>query len=116
MSVPLHNVEGAPGDGQWHGRTAVSTELPVRNCAELKFVLRRHTRMRATVSAQCMNALKNVRAVRWLSTLPAQIVKHSFNIMLSVSQSRIALSPGSSGVSGRDFRTADCEQKKSPSC
>ena len=33
---------------------------------------------RSTVRAQCMNVLKNMRAIRCLSTPPAQIVKYSF--------------------------------------
>ena len=38
----------------------------------------------ATLSAQCMNARKNMRAVRCLSTPPGHVLKYSFIITLSV--------------------------------
>ena len=72
----------------WNGRSTVSDHFPVGHVLNQN-VLRRQKGIRATVSAQCMNALKNMRAVRCFSAPPAQIVKYSFIIMLSVSRSRL---------------------------
>ena len=52
---------------QRHGRRAVSDHLP-SDKLESSEVMRRENRIRAKVIAQCMQALKNTRAVRCLST------------------------------------------------
>ena len=66
-----------------------------RNCHGLSLSVRTLAWQTYPFAAEikCVKALKNLRAVRCSSTLPAQIAKHSTIIKLSVSRSRIVLSP-----------------------
>ena len=101
-------------DLQRHGWTTVFTHLPFANLLDKQSAAEIKNMSACHCECAMHRSPENVREAKCLSTPLSQTGKHSFIVTLSVSRSRIALTPGSSAwVDGSSvLRT----EKKTPPC